>query len=69
MRENSNIPDDRQSSTDSPPGEDHNSEQEGSSEQAANSPSNSTKDAASGSISEVKARDPEFYAERDVPSE
>jgi hypothetical protein len=70
MRENSNTPDNRQSSADSPPGEANSSDEEGSSsKRAANSPSNSAKDAASGGISEVKARDPEYYAERDIPSE
>jgi hypothetical protein len=70
MRDNSNTPDDQQLSGDSPPGEANSSDQEGSSsERAANSSANSTKDAASGSISEVKARDPEYYAERDIPSE
>ena len=37
--------------------------------QAAKSSPDSTRDSASQSISEVKARDPEYYAERDIPSE
>jgi hypothetical protein len=37
--------------------------------QAAVSPANSNRDAAADSMSEAKGRDPEYYAERDVPSE
>lgn len=70
MRDNSDSPDEQQSSTDTRRGEDNSNNQEGSSsERAANSPSSSIKDASAGSISEVKARDPEYYAERDIPSE
>lgn len=36
---------------------------------AIGAPANSTRDSAAGGFSESKARDPEYYAERDIPSE